>query len=382
MDHKAIRAQFPAADECVHLNSASRSIIPSASVEAMTRFARSCHLVDPEKPSEFSNLITDVRSQAASLIGAVPSDIAISWNTSVPLNIVAQGLRLKRGDRVVVGRSEFPANSCVWENLRTNGVEVTVLPPGLGYTTPEDVRAAIDERTRVVALSFVSFHNGYRADVEEIGGICRERGVLFAVDGIQGVGAMELDVNKANIDVLATGGQKWLLAPFGTGFLYCSEETRRQLVPRFAGWLSVKGMDRTGKSVLHMPFELVEDSRRFEIGTLSYQDLAGFRESLKLILSVGVSEIQRHIFRLLDVLIEELKTLPVEIRSVLSPEHRSGIIAFGCGDPGRLKHWLAEEGIVVAEREGGIRVSPHVYNNEEDMERLCRALRSHIPRLA
>jgi selenocysteine lyase/cysteine desulfurase len=386
MHIEAARNEFPAARGCVHLNSASRSIMPRSCIGAMTRYAETCHLIDPEKPSEFNTLITDVRSEIATLINASPSDIALSWNTSVPLNIVAQGMRLGPGDRVVVGRSEFPANLYVWENLRAKDVEVAVLPSGRGYTTVEDVREAIagdaaGRKTRALALSFVAFHNGYKADVEEIGRVCKENGVMFVVDGIQGVGALELDVRKCCIDVLASGGQKWLLSPFGTGFLYCSEAARETLFPVFPGWLSVDEMDRTGRSVLGHPFRLVEDSRRFEIGTLSYQDMAGFRESLRLILSVGLREIQSHIFGLLDCLVAELRELPVEIRSVMEPPHRSGIVAFGCRNARHLKHELEKEGVIVAEREGGIRVSPHLYNTRADIARLCAALRKHVPAL-
>jgi selenocysteine lyase/cysteine desulfurase len=352
----------------------------------MTRYAENCHLIDPEKRSEFSSVVSDVRSQIATLINAAPSDIALSWNTSVPLNIAAQGMRLGAGDRVVVGRSEFPANLYVWENLRAKGVEVSVLPAGRGYTTVEDVREAIGahpagKRTVALALSFVAFQNGFRADVEEIGKICRANGIMFVVDGIQGVGALELDVKRCNIDILASGGQKWLLSPFGTGFLYCSPASRETLLPVFAGWLSAKHMDRTGRTVLGFPFELIDDSRRFEIGTLSYQDVAGFRESLRLILSVGVRQIESHILGLLDELVAELRQLPVEIRSVLEPSHRSGIVSFGCSNVRKLGQELEREGIIVAEREGAIRVSPHLYNTSEDISRLCAAVRKHAPTL-
>jgi len=205
---------------------------------------------------------------------------------------------------------------------------------------------------------------------------------MFIVDGIQGVGALELDVRKCGIDVLASGGQKWLLSPFGTGFLYCSPTAREVLFTAFPGWLSAKGMDKTGRSVLGHPFELVEDSRRFEIGTLSYQDMAGFRESLRLILAVGVGNIQAHILGLLDELIAELRQLPVEIRSVLEPAHRSGIVSFGCRNASVLRQELEKEGIIVAEREGGIRVSPHLYNTSGEIATLCAALRKHVPALA
>ena len=387
LDINSARGEFPAANDCVHLNSASRSIMPRGCVDAMTRYAKTAHLIDPDKPSEFSTVVSDVRSQVAALINASPSDIALSWNTSVPLNIAAQGMRVGPRDRVVVGRAEFPANLYVWENLRAKGVEVTVLPQGRGYTTVEDVRQALTQeaggrRTVALALSFVAFQNGYKADLEEIGRICRENGVVLVVDGIQGLGALELDVKKCGIDVLASGGQKWLLSPFGTGFLYCSPTARDVLFPSFAGWLSVKGMDKVFATVLGIPFDLVEDSRRFEIGTLSYQDLAGFRESLRLILSVGVGSIQAHIFGLLDELVAELRQLPVEIRSVLEPTHRSGILSFGCRNSVLLKQELEKEGIIVAAREGGIRVSPHLYNTREEIATLCDALRRHVPALA
>ncbi|MBN1503656.1 MAG: aminotransferase class V-fold PLP-dependent enzyme [Candidatus Eisenbacteria bacterium] len=387
MDINIARDEFPAAKDCVHLNSASRSIMPRGCVDAVARYAKTAHLIDPEKPSEFSTVVADVRSLVAELINASPADIALSWNTSVPLNIVAQGMRVGPGDRIVVGRAEFPANLYPWENLRAKGVEVTILPQGRGYTTVEDVRRALTEdsggrRTVALALSFVAFQNGYKADLEEIGRICRQNGVMLVVDGIQGLGAMELDVQKCGIDVLASGGQKWLLSPFGTGFLYCSPAARQVLFPSFAGWLSVKGMDKVFATVLGIPFDLVEDSRRFEIGTLAYQDLAGFRESLKLILAVGVGNIQAHILGLLDGLIDGLRELPVEIRSVLEPAHRSGILAFECRNSVRVKQELEKEGIIVAAREGGIRVSPHVYNKREEIDLLSSALKKHVPTLA
>jgi cysteine desulfurase / selenocysteine lyase len=378
MNVSAIRSQFPDAERYVYLNNASRSILPLACIEAMTRYLKACHKVEFEHIAEFENVVPQVRSQIAELIHATADEIALSWNTSVPLNIVAQGLPLVPGDKIIVGRSEFPANLYVWENLRRKGVEVTVLPPGAGYTTLDDIRETIDSRTKLVAISFVCFHNGYKADLEGIGRLCKNSGIILAVDGIQGVGAVDIDVKRYNVGVLAAGGQKWLLAPFGTGFLYCSQDLLKSIWPQFAGWLSLKGMDGAFESIVGLPFELVENARRFEIGTLAYQDLAGFRESLKLILSVGVSQIQRHIFDLLDILIGELGQSPVVIRSPLAPEHRSGILSFSCGDVASLRLSFRTEQIIVSEREGAIRVSPHLYNNAQDMEKLCRVLRAHF----
>ncbi|KPJ61029.1 MAG: hypothetical protein AMJ46_03360 [Latescibacteria bacterium DG_63] len=375
MDVRTVRSQFPAAEECVFLNNASRSILPASCIEAMNRSAEICHRTVFQRLPEYENLLPDLRSQIAELISSSSDEIALSWNTSIPLNTAAQSFPLEPGDRILVGRSEFPANVYVWENLARKGVEVTVLPPGRGYTTADDIRNSLHARTKIVALSFVSFHNGYRADLEEIGEICRSAGAVLAVDGIQGLGAVELNVKACNVGILASGGQKWLLAPFGTGFLYCSRELLGSVWPCFAGWLTVKGVDPQHKSILGVPFEPVDDARRFEVGTLAFHDLVGFRESLKLILSVGVKEIERHIFELLDILIEELENLPVTIQSPLGPGQRSGILAFACDDATSLKESLSRESIVVAEREGAIRVSPHLYNTSEEIEKLCRALR-------
>jgi cysteine desulfurase/selenocysteine lyase len=376
MDVQAIRAQFPDAHKYVFLNNASRSILPVSCIEAMNRYSELCHRVTFQPFPEYEKLLPDLRSQLAALIHCTPDEIALSWNTSVPLNTAAQSFPLKAGDRIVVGRSEFPANVYVWENLARKGVEVTILPPGRGYTTPEDVREALDARTRIVALSFVSFHNGYRADLGRIGEICKDAGVVLAVDAIQGLGAIEIDVKACNIGILASGGQKWLLAPCGTGFLYLSRELLESTWPSFAGWVTVKGLDPKHRFILGVPFEPVDDARRFEIGTLAFHDLVGFRESLALILSVGVQEIQRHVLGLLDILIEELRSLPVKVQSPLGPGERSGILAFRCEDPTSVKEHLLEQRIVVAEREGAVRVSPHLYNTVDDIEKLCLALRS------
>ncbi len=376
MDVKAVRAQFPGVEEYVYLNNASRSILPLRCIEAMHRSTLDCHRTSFERLPEYERLLPDLRSQIAALINCSSEEIALSWNTSVPLNTAAQGLPLGPGDRIVVGRSEFPANVYVWENLSRKGVEVVVLPPGRGYTTPDDIRDTLDARTRLVAVSFVAFHNGYRADLEEIGEICKSAGAVLAVDAIQGLGAVELDARACNVGILASGGQKWLLAPFGTGFLYCSEELLDSTWPCFAGWLTVKGADPNHRYIVGTPFEPVDDARRFEIGTLAFHDLVGFRESLDLILSVGVKEIQNHIFGLLDLLIEELRSLPVDIQSQLGPGERSGILAFSCENPTSLKEALIKKRIIVAEREGAIRVSPHLYNTPEEIEELCRVLKS------
>ncbi|UCF79546.1 MAG: aminotransferase class V-fold PLP-dependent enzyme [Candidatus Eiseniibacteriota bacterium] len=380
MDVRTIRAQFPDAEKYAYFDNASRSILPVSCIEAMGRFASIWHRAGFEQFPEYQQLLPDLRSQIASLLHSSPEEIALSWNTSVPLNTAAQSFPLEPGDRVLVGRSEFPANVYVWENLARKGVEVTILPPGKGYTTVEDIRSALDARTKIVAVSFVSFHNGYRADLEEIGKLCKDAGAVLAVDAIQGLGVVETDVRACNVGILASGGQKWLLSPCGTGFLFCSSEVMRNVWPCFAGWLNVKGADPRHRSILGTPFDPVDDARRFEVGTLAFHDLVGFRESLKLILSVGVKEIQKHVLGLLDVLVEELRSLPVTIQSPLGAGERSGILSFACEDSTALKESLVAERVIVAEREGAVRVSPHLYNNLEDIEKLCRALKKFFGR--
>ncbi|MBI2321564.1 MAG: aminotransferase class V-fold PLP-dependent enzyme [Chloroflexi bacterium] len=308
------------------------------------------------------------RERAARLIGAAPEEIALVQNTVVGVNIVAQGLDWQPGDTVVTADVEFPANYFPWANLADRGVLVKLVRERDGRVPADDVLAAIDDRTRVVALSFVEFTNGYRNDLATIGRACRERGVLFAVDAIQGLGALEMDVAAQCVDFLAAGGHKWLLGPIGTGIFYC----RRALLDRLrVAFLGHNSMVRRPEYLPHV-YDLWPDARRFEGGAQNSLGVAGLAASIDLLLGLGPAAVERRVLELTDYVIAGLRERDCEVLSPLGARERSGIVAFRSRrtpTPALVRR-LAEQRIFVAPRSGGIRVAPHVYNREEELDRL------------
>ena len=261
---------------------------------------------------------------AAQLVGASVDEICFVKNTVEGLCTVASGIRWNPGDNIVSNRLEFPANIYVWMNLAELGVSLRLGEPENGRIEPETLFALVDDKTRAIAISFVQFLNGYRADVEAIGSFCRERGILFIVDAIQGLGVVQLDVRKAKIDFLAAGGHKWLLSPIGSGILYC----RRELIPDMRvsdiGHLSIV----PGQPFTAIHLNLRDDARRFEGGIVGYSAICGLGASLSMFLQIGISQIEEYIARLTDYATTALQNNGFRVISPRRPGEKSGIVSF------------------------------------------------------
>jgi selenocysteine lyase/cysteine desulfurase len=250
--------------------------------------------------------------------------------------------------------------------------QIPCTPTGL----PDEQRIldALDRpRVKVLTLSWVSFATGYTCDLERIGRLCRERGIYFVVDAIQGVGARTLDARACNIDILACGGQKWLLSPWGTGFAYVRRELVQQLQPREVGWLALKG-SRDFNRLVDYDLAWYDDARRFEVGTLPYQDLAAFCASLELLVELGVSCIAAHVSGLVDAMMSGLRGAGATVVTPHEAQRRAGIVTVRVKNPGRATEQLARAGIVCALREGAIRLSPHLYTTREEIDRAMHVL--------
>jgi cysteine desulfurase/selenocysteine lyase len=321
------------------------------------------------------------RAALAKLIGADPAHIALTPNTNAGINLGAD-LALQRarahprGPRVIVlSDREFPANVYPWLALEHQGFTTEIIPTDERGHPRED---ALLERiaggdVAVCALSAVQFASGYRADLARFGSACRENGVLFVVDAIQMIGAVPIDVSELDIDVLAAGCQKWLCAPWGTGFTYLSREML-EMQPTLPGWLSFVSSEDYTQLTQYGP-ELYADGRRFEVGTLPFQDFLGVARATELFLELGNANIWEHILTLQQPLLDwsDMRET-VNITSSLEEAHRSGIICVCPPDPARAYDALTRAGIVCALREGSIRLSPHFYNTIEDMERVVAVL--------
>ncbi len=371
------RKQFSFTKEITFLNHASFGPMPQVSWKATEKYYQALRLkriADDDK--EAFRILESIRRHVARMIRTKPEEIGFIPNTSYGLNVAAWGLDLKRGDNILLSDVEFPANVYPWTNLKTEGVETKFIPSKDRCFDIDNLIKAIDKRTRILSISFVQYSDGFRNDLESIGRICEENDIFFVVDGIQGIGCLDLDVKKCRIDLLSCGGQKWLLSSLGTGFLYISSQAKRKVKPTFFGWMGVDwGLDFTDLLKFHLkPFSSV---RQFEIGTYPYSLLWGMHSSLQLLSQIGIKNIEKHNLELLDVLIDYLGDSPYQIKSCLEPKHRSSILSFSTKSVRKLYGQLIRNKILVSLREGAIRVAPHFYNTKDEVNRLIQVLRQN-----
>jgi cysteine desulfurase/selenocysteine lyase len=323
--------------------------------------------------------IEECRRLVQSLINAEsPDRIALMMNTSDPINVLASGLQWKSGDRVLLHEDEFPANVWPYMALKRHGVEIDVLSRKDGHATPQLIADAITGRTRVVALSAVQFLTGYRSDLEKIGSLCRDKNIILAVDGIQAVGAVRLDVQRMKIDMLAAGCQKWQLGMQGTSWMYVSEELQSRIQTAHVGWLAVADP----WDFFNYDQPLAATARRYEGGTKNIPGLWGMAAALSMLLEFGLEKIEGHILGLTQELIEGLLTLDaVEMITPVHPAERAGIVTVALPewvDAKQVFKRLAAGNLTVSLREGKLRYAPHFYNTAAEIDLTVAATRDAI----
>jgi cysteine desulfurase/selenocysteine lyase len=317
------------------------------------------------------------RAAAATLVGARAEEIALTPNTNLGINIAATAAFQFGDDRrvILISDREFPANVYPWLALARQDFSVEMIPTDAnGFPREEEMLARIEEGdVAAVSVSFVQYSNGYRADLDTIGEACRRNGTLFVVDAIQGLGAVPLDVTKSSIDILACGAQKWLCSPWGTGFTYIRSELIPEFEPLLPGWMSFEStQDFTRLTDYH--YDMLGDARRFETGTLAFQDFVGFHKSVELLLEIGGDAIWQHIRELTGALITWAQSREVKLVSSIEEERRSGIVCIRPTEPDRVMKMLSEAEVQCAYREGAIRLAPHWYNTTDEIERVIEVL--------
>ena len=373
-DWDAIQKEFPVTENYAYFDHAAVSPLSNRVVKAVndylamiTRsgFAR-------EARDQFAGVVADARAGIARLINAEADEIAFVKNTTQGIIIAANGIDWREGDNVVTASVEFPANVYPWLNLALQGVTTRFVQERDARIPVEDIEKMIDHRTRAVSISFVEFASGFRNDLEAVGHICHDKGILFIVDAIQGLGVLDIDVKKCRIHVLSSDGHKWLLAPEGAGCFYCSREALDRIHLKEVGWSSVIN----ASAYLDYNLVLRPDARRFEEGSLNTMGIYALGAAVDLILEIGIRNVEARVLALTDLLIERLKEKGYQIVSSLVPEERSGIVCFrNCGcSSAELCQRLADNRIVVSNRAGSVRVSPHFYNSEAEIERMVDLL--------
>ena len=378
-DVAALRAaEFPwaARGDAIYLNNASTGPIPARSVRAVSEF--SALRAEPFRMTDALQFGTLARSRelCARLVGARPAEIALMVNTTYGINLAARALPLRAGDVVVTSDREFPANVYPWMALeRSRGVWLERVPCAHGLPDEDAILRALERpEVRVVTLSWVSFATGFRVDLARIGRACRERGVYFVVDAMQGLGPATLDVRECMIDVLACGGQKWLMSPWGTGFTYVREGLVGELEPQAVGWMSVQASDDFSR-LCDYDLTYRDDARRFEVITLPFQDFAGLNASLELLLELGPAAVAAHVRALADRIVHWAADRDgVRLVTPDAADRRAGIVSLAPADPTAASRRLTAAGVSHSLREGAIRLSPHCYNTASEVDAALAAL--------
>jgi len=360
--------QFPVREHLVYLNHAGVTPLCRAAADAMK------HLADDAR--DFGSLHYDqwlaaydgVRRAAAKLINGAPADIALVKNTSEGIATIAMGFDWRAGDKIVAFEEEFPANYYPWKRLEARGVKVE----WLSVLDPLEKIDAACRGACLLAISFVQYLSGYRADLEALGEICRRHGCFFVVDAIQGLGAFPVDADRCGIHALAADGHKWLLGPEGCGVLYIDAALRERVTPVEFGYTNVARYTDYGTRDM----TLRPDAGRYECGTLNTIGCYGLRAAIEFVLEVGVPRIGPAVQALGDRVAAGVAAKGYEVAGRRTPATGAGIVSFRKPgiESGAIVHRLKQRGIVAANRSGRVRTSPHFYISPEEIDRMLAEL--------
>ncbi len=322
--------------------------------------------------AELERNLDAYRARVGRFVGASGDEIAFLRNTTDGANVIARGIDWQPGDEVILSDNEFGSNAWPWLALRDQGVVPRLLQTAEARMTPEVLAAAMTPRTRAVAVSWVSFVDGYRHDLAALAAVAHAGGALFCVDAMQALGAFAVDVKRIGIDALYAGGAKWLLSLPGVSFLYVDRVLQERLVVRWQGWRAVADP----WNFLDYDQPLAPSAARYEGGTPNFLGVAGLCTSLDVLDEARVDRISSHVLELTDYLVERLRAAGADIVSPRGPGVSSGIVTFqaASADPVALGRRLAAKQIVTTYRSTGIRVSPHGYNTRADVDALVDAL--------
>ena len=367
MDINIIREKIPALKNCIHLNCAAVSPPFSDTITEIKNFLKN----RGEKANfdffEWVEELEECRKKVAELVNASKEEIAFMLNTSQGINTVANMIDWKRGDNLITSDLEFPSNSVPWYNLRKKGVEVKKVKNVKGEIRTEDIEKAFDERTRLVALSYVQFCNGFRSDLEEISKLCREYNAFLFSDVIQGLGAVRLDVKKTGIDFFSSAAYKWLMGSLGVGIFYIKKDLIEEFDPPYVGWFSLKNEEDFDKPGVDK-IELIDSARKFETGGTSFALIMGLKKSLEILLDIGIDNIEKRVLKLSKYVIDNAEN----VQTPYDEKKRAGIVNIKHSDSEKIVEKLKEKKILVSARMGGIRVSTHFWNTEEDIDTLLK----------
>ena len=373
MDWARLRAEeFPVAERWAYFDHAAVAPLPRRSGDVLREWAAHQERNGCVFWPEWERKLEANRVQLARLIGADPAEIAYVGSTTQGIGLVAEGFPWRAGDNVVTAAEEYPSNIYPWMNLADRGVTLRQVPSREGRVWVEDLEAAMDGRTRMLTISHVEWSSGFRNDLDALSEVCRRRGVAFFVDAIQGLGPHTIDVRRTPVDFLCADGHKWLLGPEGAGVLFVREEWIERLRPLGVGWHSVAQSFNDPDNSFH----LKPTAQRWEGGSFNMPGLQAFGASVGLLLEIGPRAVSERILERADRVRDLARSADWSLVGSDRPGDRSGIVAMvkeGV-DPDAFAVGARTRGVAFACRRGRVRISPHVYNDESDLDRLAEVL--------
>lgn len=368
---KALREEFPILSRKTYLNSCSLGALSRRSETYLGEFQERWHDLGASAWYEhWLGRIEDLRARVATFWGSAPGEVALLPSTSAALSVVAESVPDKGRRRVVCTELDFPTLAYQWAVKPE--IELVVLESDDGVSVdPERFEDAVDERTLFLATSHVFFTTGHVQDIPRLAEIAHRAGAWCLIDGYQGAGQVPLDLSDTGADFYTSGPLKWLLGGPGLAYLYVRGDLIEGLHPRITSWFASEGQfdfDLEG-------FTYRGDARRFELGTPAMATVHTALGGQEIVDEVGIAAIVRRNRQLTDHLVERCETEGFELR-LPSPERRSAIVMVRHPDPAGAVRHLARRGVIVDHRPGFVRISPHFYNTEEEVDRCVEALAS------
>ena len=371
-DVAAVRKFFPAAEHVVYLDSGFQTPLSLPVKEAYDRFLREG--LETAGPKQiWLNRLEETRVKVAAFLGVRPHEFAFTKNTSESMNIAANALPLRAGDKILMIHGDHPNNAYAFLNLQKKGVEIVFIPM-TEIVDAESFRPHIDGRTRAISMSHVTFHAGHRFNVESVGELCAQHSLYFVVDVMQAIGVVPIDAKAMKATFIGSGTHKGLLVPQGLGLLYW-DATRIELEPTY---LAAASVAEPPLDFIARPdnMTLPSTASRFELGNYNLPAILGLGAAIDFINAVGIEKIQRHCFDLGDHLIERLDQLKVGLVGPRDRQHRAPhiyVIALPAAD---WLEYFTQNGIRVSPERDGIRVSFGMFNTTADIDRLMEAIRA------
>jgi selenocysteine lyase/cysteine desulfurase len=372
-DLKQYRKLFLTTKYYTYLNHAGTGPLPTTAVKAIEQLSRRYSEQGSIEWDEYEKLSGDTRDLAAKMVNATSDEICFIQNTSQGIIYAIGSISWEKGDNVILMKDAFPTNSYPYLFLLPE-VEKRFITSFELISDLDSLLKLIDNRTKAIALDWVNFLNGIRIDLAAIGQICQDKDIFFIVDGMQGLGAITLDLKKIHVDFFSSAAPKWLLGPHGIGMLYVKRETLSRLKPFNLGWLSADWPDFYD---IFTPKPLKTSAARFEEGTKNYLGIVGFQECLKLFHEIGLDNVGSQVLDITDYFLSKINDLRFEIITPKARDKRAGIVSFRRKDKDSMELFmkLKQKKIVCSLREGYIRISPHFYNTIEELDHLIKIIR-------